>query len=92
MAEPSVSNSMETLDQLSAEWNELSNEYKNLEVYVNREISKLYNNPFFIQNMQGVNNNYLELLEKLEQLQQRCTKDIQHQRYRLSQINTNLKK
>lgn len=32
MTEQTVSNSMETLDQLSAEWNELSNEYKNLEV------------------------------------------------------------
>lgn len=37
-------------------------------------------------------NNYAELLEKLDGLQQRCTKDIQHQRYRLGQINANLKK
>lgn len=38
------------------------------------------------------NGNYVELLEKLDGLQQLCTKDIQHQRYRLGQINANLKK
>ncbi|XP_037049254.1 transmembrane protein 120 homolog [Bradysia coprophila] len=61
---------MTSLDQLTSDWEELSNEYKDLEV---------------------VNTNYLELLEGLYSLQQKCTKDIQHQRYRLSQISSNLK-
>lgn len=62
---------MASLEQLSADWDELSQEYKKLETG---------------------NNSYLELLEKLDGLQQRCTKDIQHQRYRLGQINANLRK
>lgn len=62
---------MATLEQLSADWEELSSEYKKLE---------------------ASNGSYVELLEKLDGLQQRCTKDIHHQRYRLGQINANLKK
>ena len=42
--------------------------------------------------LQEANTEYVELLENLDRLQQRCTKDINHQRYRLNQINGNLKK
>lgn len=41
---------------------------------------------------QETSNEYGELLEKLESLQQKCMKDISHQRYRISQISSNLKK
>lgn len=57
--------------EVSAEWEELSNEYKKLE---------------------EVNTEYLELLENLDHLQQRCLKDITHQRYRINQISSSLKK
>lgn len=47
---------------------------------------------FILRVKQDVSNEYGELLEKLEQLQQKCMKDIAHQRYRISQISGNLKK
>lgn len=43
------------------------------------------------KNFQNVNKNYLELLEGLEELQSKCMKDINHQRYRIVQITKNLK-
>lgn len=39
-----------------------------------------------------VNAEYLELLEKVDELQQRCLKDISHQRYRMNQISGNIKR
>ncbi|XP_055298145.1 transmembrane protein 120 homolog [Sitodiplosis mosellana] len=42
--------------------------------------------------LEDTSNEYTELLEKLEKLQQKCMKDISHQRYRISQISGNLKK
>uniref|UniRef100_A0A6B2EBL1 Uncharacterized protein n=1 Tax=Phlebotomus kandelakii TaxID=1109342 RepID=A0A6B2EBL1_9DIPT len=44
------------------------------------------------KDLETVNQNYLELLEGLESLQQKCLKDIKHQRYRMNQICLNLKK
>lgn len=61
---------MSEIDVLLKDWEELSNEYKNLE---------------------NVNKDYLELLDGLEELQSKCTKDINHQRYRISQIIRSLK-
>ncbi|XP_055706826.1 transmembrane protein 120 homolog [Phlebotomus papatasi] len=44
------------------------------------------------KDLETVNQNYLELLEGLEGLQQKCQKDIKHQRYRMNQITINMKK
>uniref|UniRef100_A0A336MKB9 CSON001126 protein n=1 Tax=Culicoides sonorensis TaxID=179676 RepID=A0A336MKB9_CULSO len=41
--------------------------------------------------LESVNQEYLELLEGLEDLQTKCTKNINHQRYRLNEISKNLK-
>ncbi|CRK96466.1 CLUMA_CG009889, isoform A [Clunio marinus] len=61
---------MSEINEFLNDWEELSNEYKNLE---------------------NVNKTYLELLDGLEELQTKCTKDINHQRYRIGQITKNLK-
>ncbi|XP_055689370.1 transmembrane protein 120 homolog [Lutzomyia longipalpis] len=44
------------------------------------------------KDLEAVNQNYLELLESLEGLQQKCRKDIKHQRYRLNQIGLGMSK
>lgn len=61
---------MSEIENLIKEFDELSNEYKNLE---------------------NVNKNYLELLDGLEEMQSKCTKDISHQRYRMLQIAKSLR-
>lgn len=98
-----------SVEEVSADWEELSNEYKKLEVctlslfyQIHIIIKTKYNVTcastvyYFHFNLkfqqQDVNTEYLELLDSLDRLQQRCLKDISHQRYRISQINTNLKK
>lgn len=43
------------------------------------------------KNLEATNTNYLDLLENLEQLQEQCTKQIKHQRYRMQQISKSLK-
>lgn len=43
------------------------------------------------KNLETTNSRYLDLLENLELLQQQCTKQIQHQRYRMQQISKNIK-
>lgn len=42
--------------------------------------------------LETTNQKYLELLEGLDALQKQCTADIKHQRYRIGQITTNIKK
>ncbi|CAO1376514.1 unnamed protein product [Diamesa tonsa] len=61
---------MSNMEEYLKEWDELSEEYRNLET---------------------VNQNYLELLDGLEELQTKCRKDINHQRYRIIQMVKNLK-
>lgn len=85
-----------SLESINAEWDELCKEYNKLEVGKKNSRSFLRNHfkfsceKFFF--FKDVSNGYHEMLEKLEQLQQKCMKDIAHQRYRISQINSNLKK
>lgn len=43
------------------------------------------------KNLETTNSSYLDLLENLELLQQQCTKQIQHQRYRMQQISKNIR-
>lgn len=59
------------MDRLNEEWEELLNEYKDLE---------------------NSNQKYVELLEGLNGLQQKCLNDIRHQRYRIGQISSSVKK
>lgn len=88
-----------SLESVITDWDELSKEFSNLEVSenenkfqmnFNEQFNKKY--TFRFHSKQEVSNEYGELLEKLVQLQQKCTKDISHQRYRISQISNNLKK
>lgn len=88
-----------SLEPILTEWDELSKEFNKLEVSeIQTEVefqitfSKSIKKLFITLWIQDVSNEYGELLEKLEQLQQKCMKDISHQRYRLSQISSNLKK
>lgn len=88
-----------SLEPILTEWDELSKEFNKLEVSeIQTEVefqitfSKSIKQLFITLWIQDVSNEYGELLEKLEQLQQKCMKDISHQRYRLSQISSNLKK
>jgi hypothetical protein len=41
--------------------------------------------------VQNINQTYLELLDEFEELQSKCTRDINHQRYRIAQLAKNLK-
>ncbi|XP_058063403.1 transmembrane protein 120 homolog [Anopheles bellator] len=43
------------------------------------------------RSLEMVNQSYLDLHERLEEMQEKCTKQIQHQRYRMQQIRKNLK-
>lgn len=43
------------------------------------------------RSLESANQSYLELHERLEEMQEKCTKQIQHQRYRMQQISKNLK-
>lgn len=82
-----------SLESITAEWDELSKEYNKLEVgdnIVERKFFAFIYVPFLW--FKDTSNEYHEMLEKLEQLQQKCMKDIAHQRYRISQIGSNLKK
>lgn len=75
-----------------AEWEELSTEYKNLEVTSANLRSRRKFLTFDCENFfQNVNKQYLELLEGLEELQSKCMKDIGHQRYRMGQISKKLR-
>lgn len=74
------------------EWEELSNEYKNLEVTCFRlELQRKFWTSDCENSLQNVNKSYLELLEGLEELQSKCMKDISHQRYRITQISKKLR-
>lgn len=93
---------MMSFESINAEWDDLSKEYNKLEVGFFGNLFLCSNVPFttnfhvfflfvcFI--FKDVSNEYHEMLEKLQQLQQKCMKDISHQRYRISQISSNLKK
>lgn len=83
------------LGTVTADWEELTKEYKKLEVTHPQSTIYHFADHFFFQfsaQRQEVNNEYLELLESLDRLQQRCLKDISHQRYRINQINGNVKR
>ncbi|KFB39667.1 AGAP000285-PA-like protein [Anopheles sinensis] len=43
------------------------------------------------RSLESANQSYLDLHEQLEAMQEKCTKQIQHQRYRMQQISKNLK-
>uniref|UniRef100_A0A182J3M5 Uncharacterized protein n=1 Tax=Anopheles atroparvus TaxID=41427 RepID=A0A182J3M5_ANOAO len=43
------------------------------------------------RSLESANQSYLELHERLEEMQEKCTKQIQHQLYRMQQISKNLK-
>ncbi|XP_035895184.1 transmembrane protein 120 homolog isoform X1 [Anopheles stephensi] len=43
------------------------------------------------RSLEAANQSYQELHERLEEMQEKCTKQIQHQRYRMRQISKNLK-
>lgn len=90
-----------SLESITAEWDELSREYNKLEVgdyfvlFALTECQKKvfhFNWRALFSWFKDTSNEYHEMLEKLEQLQQKCMKDIAHQRYRISQISSNLKK
>lgn len=87
-----------SLEAINAEWDELSKEYNKLEVgeffflfLWNHVFFKFLCVNFFLL-LKDVSNEYHDMLEKLEQLQQKCMKDIAHQRYRINQIASNFKK
>lgn len=90
------------LEGVFKEWDELSNEFKSLEVIfewifvcpsiqVNWiQLIVIFFKFFF--SGQETSNEYSDLLEKLHQYQQKCMNGIKHHRYRVAQINSNLKK
>lgn len=82
---------MSVIDEVLKDWDELSNEYKNLEVSHKTHLK--FRRIFIALKiaLQNVNKNYLELLDGLEELQSKCMKDINHQRYRVSQITKTAK-
>lgn len=82
---------MSEIEEVLKEWDELSNEYKNLEVSVKSHQFWSEWNLFCDCFFQNVNKSYLELLDGLEEMQSKCMKDISHQRYRILQITKNLK-
>ncbi|ETN64989.1 Transmembrane protein 120 like protein [Anopheles darlingi] len=43
------------------------------------------------RSLEEANQSYLDLHERLEEMQEKCTKQIQHQRYRMQQISKILK-
>lgn len=59
----------------------------NLDDYV-KEWAELSNE---FKSLEATNSTYLDLLENLEQLQEQCTKQIKHQRYRMQQISKSIK-
>lgn len=59
----------------------------NLNEYV-KEWTELSNE---YKTLETTNSTYLDLLENLEQLQEQCTKQIKHQRYRMQQISKSIK-
>lgn len=86
---------MSEVDDLINEWDELTNEYKNLEVTCQIHWNFCYNSKIqmklFSNFSQNVNKSYLELLDGLEEMQSKCMKDITHQRYRVQQIVKSIK-
>lgn len=58
------------MESIQQDWQDLANDYKDLE---------------------NTNQKYIELLEGLDSLQQKCLGDIKHQRYRIGQIIMSLK-
>lgn len=91
-----------SLEAITAEWDELSTEYNKLEVGQKKTLHFAIKSNVLIlfffyfaeisySTFKDVSNEYSEMLEKLEQLQQKCMKDVAHQRYRVNQISSNLK-
>lgn len=95
---------MSEVEDLVKEWNELSEEYKSLEVNksilintwnceTRRKTCNLNLSQYLslLHHRQSVNQTYLELLDEFEELQSKCSKDIAHQRYRIAQLIKGLK-